>query len=92
MGVDILVFFLYQLIHQSLFQTVAGCDKPTLRVLEFRNILFLQKIVLNPHMNEMGFHGPKHDIFGGQFYSKTAEKLRFHVQLHFHDRKYMIHK
>ena len=45
---------------------------------------------LNPHMHKIGAQGPKHYIFGDQFYSKNARKLRFHVFLHFNARKHMI--
>ena len=34
--------------------------------------------------------GPKHYIFGDQFYVKNARKLRFHVLLHFLARKHDI--
>ena len=43
-----------------------------------------------PHMHKMGLRGHKHCIFGNQFYSKNARKLRFYVLLHFHARKHMI--
>ena len=41
-------------------------------------------------MHKMGRHGPKRYIFGDQFYSKNAKKLRLHVFLHFNDRKRLI--
>ena len=34
--------------------------------------------------------GPKYYIFGDQFYSKNARKLRFHVFLNCQDRKHVI--
>ena len=44
----------------------------------------------NPHMNKMVPRGPKHYIFGVQFYSKNARILRFHEFLHFYAREQMI--
>lgn len=60
---------------------VAGCNKLTLSFLEFRNILFLQKIVLSLHLRDMGSHGPKHNIFCVLFYSKYTRKPKYHVYL-----------
>ena len=47
-------------------------------------------LAINPHMHKMGPRGPKHYIFGDQFYSKNARMLRFHEFLHFYARKHMI--
>ena len=47
-------------------------------------------ILLNPHMHKMDPQRPKHYIFGNQFYSKNAKRLRFHVFLHFNARKHLI--
>ena len=41
-------------------------------------------------MPKMGSRGPKRYIFGDQFCSKNARKLRFHLFLHFNARKHMI--
>ena len=41
-------------------------------------------------MHKMGPQGPKHYIFGDQFYSKNAKKIIFHVFLHFNAKKQMI--
>ena len=41
-------------------------------------------------MHKMVPQGPQHYIFGDQFYSKNARKLKFHVVLHFNARKHMI--
>ena len=38
----------------------------------------------------MGPRGPKHYIFGDQFYSKNATMLRFYEFLHFYARKHMM--
>ena len=48
-----------------------------------------KKALLNSHMHELSFPGAKHYIFGDQFYSENASKLRLHVILHFHARKHM---
>ena len=45
---------------------------------------------VNPHMHKMDSHGPKHYIFGEQFYLKNARKLRFHVFYYFYAGKHMI--
>ena len=60
---------------------VAGCNKLTLSFLEFRNILFLQNIVLSLHLRDMESRRPKHNIFGVLFYSKYTRKLKYHVHL-----------
>ena len=41
------------------------------------------------HMHKMSPRGPKHYIFGNNFYSKNFRKLIFHVFLHFNARKHM---
>ena len=43
----------------------------------------LGSLLFNTHMHKMGPRRPKHCIFGNQFYSKNAIRLRFHVFLHF---------
>ena len=53
--------------------------------------MFLQKETSHCRSSSaLGPRGPKHYIFGNQFYSKNAKKLRFHVFLHFHARKHML--
>ena len=47
-------------------------------------------INFNPPMHKMSPRRPKHYIFGNQFYSKNAKRLRFHVFLQFNARKHMI--
>ena len=56
----------------------------------FFGYLLIYLRVFNPHMHKMGPREPKHYIFGNQFYSKNARKLRFHVFLYFNARKHMI--
>ena len=41
----------------------------------------------NSHIHKMGPPRPKHYSFGGQFYSKNARRLRFHVFIYFNARK-----
>ena len=59
-------------------------------VLYFHDMIYTPtKALLNSHMHELSFPGAKHYIFGDQFYSENASKLRLHVILHFHARKHM---
>ena len=60
----------------------------TLLILSTYNVILASFI--NPHMHKLGPRRPTHYIFGDQFYSKNARKLRFHVFLHFYARKHMI--
>ena len=41
-------------------------------------------------MHKMDPRGPKHYIFGDQFYSKNPKMLRLHELLRFYARKHMI--
>ena len=61
-------------------------------VLYFHDMLYTpKKALFNPHMHEMSFLGAKHYIFGDQFYSENASKLRLmSLILHFHAREHMI--
>ena len=56
----------------------------------YKNNISSFEYLFNPHMHKLGPWGPTHYIFGDQFYSKNARKLRFHVFLHFYARKHMI--
>ena len=56
----------------------------------FFGYLLIYLRVLNPHVYKMGAQGPKHYIFGNQFYSKNPRKLRFQVFLHHNARKHLI--
>ena len=50
----------------------------------------LGSLLFNPHMHKMGPRRRKHYIFGNQFYSKNARRLRFQVFIHFNARKHML--
>ena len=53
--------------------------------------IFLQKETSHCQNSlALGPQGFRHYIFGNHFYSKNARKLKFHVFLLFHARKYVI--
>ena len=50
----------------------------------------LKEWFFNHYVHKVSPWGPKHYIFGNQFYLKDTRMLRFHEFLHFHARKHMI--
>ena len=68
----------------------------TTKTLKFSSLIqnicmFLQKETSHWRIRlSLHFICTKHYVFGNQFYSKNARKLKFNVFLHIHARKHMI--